>query len=242
MENTNNSTKNPARVAAGQRNGRLGAGKKTPEGLAASAQNAFKHGYNARAFSILPTENREYFDHFALALFEELKPSTPRQALLAEQIVRYNWLLQRNFRLEDAALTAEIVTQHNAIPEGQTPPNTQLATWLAVDAALNRNQTLNNVYRHRAQLQRELARVTKQFDDLKSKESATALGSCLPPLPVLSDDMFRDKVEIRTEEQIPPNEGNGPQSTPKPTPEPDTAADPPFENATNEGNDFTPRE
>jgi hypothetical protein len=216
--------KSPARVAAGQRNGRLAAGKKSAAGKAASAQNAFQHGYRARAFSVLPTESREYFDSLAQSLFDELKPSSPRQSLLAEQIVRYHWLLQRNFRLEDAALTAEIVSQHNALPTGQAAPNTQLATWFAVDAAFNRNQALNTIYRHRAQLQRELARVTKQFDDLKSKESASALASCVPPLPVFSDEMFRAEIELPTETsaptQNPPNEGNAkPGESPTPPPQ-----------------------
>lgn len=214
--------KSPARVAAGKRNGHLGVGRKTAEGLAAASQNAFKHGYHARAFSVLPTENRDCFDNFAQTLLEDLKPSSPRQCLLAEQIIRYHWLLQRNFRLEETILTSEIVTQHNTRQPGKPVPSTQLATSFAYDAVLNRNNTLNAIYRHRGQIQRELARAHKQLDDLQAQDASAAIGAARTPFPFLSDEMYLQEADIRRPEgesepeeiQNSSNEGNAAKSKP----------------------------
>ena len=231
--------KSPARVAAGQRNGRLAAGKKTEEGRIASAQNGLKHGFYARQFCLLATESPTYFEKFRNAMFAELQPYTPQQYRIAQSLTQYSWLLERNFAMEVAAMDMEISShKKNQAGTGERAPN-QMTAWLAFDSLVNRNSSIAVLYRQRTQIERQIARLRKEYAETIANREAAAYTAYIPPLPDSDNPMF-EKAEAEAECE---NEGNGSESNG----DPEGSA---TENCRNEGNgdpatptlDFTPRE
>ncbi len=226
-----------ARRAAGQRNGRLAAGKKSEAGRKASAQNAHKHGYYSRTFTVLPTERQEKFDALRRGLIDQMQPANDRQFRLLEQIVKNHWLLWRNYSYEDAALTAEIETQFHKVPADAKPPGTKLLNFLAFDALAQRNSTLTLIYRLRAQLNRELNRDYKQYDQFKKQDAATAHDALIPPYPECGGDDMLQPEEPEALSTPEPESKPAPKS-PEPARDSSPAAPPPpdGENSSNEGN------
>jgi hypothetical protein len=242
-ETTPKSPPSEARRAAGQRNGRLAAGKKSESGRKASSQNSHKHGYYARTFTVLPTERQEKFDALRRDLINQMQPANDRQFRLLEQIVKNHWLLWRNYSYEDAALTAEITTQFHKVPSDAKPPGTKLLNFFAFDALAQRNGTLTLIYRLRAQLNRELNRDYKQYDQFKKQDAATAHDARIPPYPEFGDDgMFQPPAveESATADPSSPETIKDPE--PSTDPEPVTNSNPMAlpgdnENSSNEGNE-----
>jgi hypothetical protein len=227
------------RRAAGQRNGRLAAGKKSPEGLAASAQNGLKHGFYARHFCLLATESPTYFEKFRNAILAELQPITPQQYRIAQSVTHYSWLLERNFAMEVAAMDTEISShKKQQAGTGEKAPN-QMTAWLAFDSLVNRNSSLTVLYRQRTQIERQLARLRKEYAESIALRESVAYTAYIPPLPEPDNPMF-ENTEAEAECE---NEGNVPEAHDEPE-------NPAMEDYRNEGIsdsnksdlDFTPRE
>ena len=72
----------------------LTGGPRTPEGKAASSQNAFSHGLTA-ARLVLPWENQDEFDSLLNQLVSEHRPATATEGLLVREIAEQYWRLQR---------------------------------------------------------------------------------------------------------------------------------------------------
>ena len=67
--------------------GRLGAGAKTPEGLAASARNATKHGLSAQTFCLLHNEDAKLFHKLKADLMASLTPRNALELIHVEKII-----------------------------------------------------------------------------------------------------------------------------------------------------------
>src|SRR5215831_5791510 len=91
----------PAQINANQQNATHSTGPKTPEGKAAAARNATKHGLSG-AFTVLPHEDQEEFDILLACLRDELKPANQHESFLVEQMAQSRWRLARAHRLENA--------------------------------------------------------------------------------------------------------------------------------------------
>ena len=204
--------KSPARVAAGQRNGRLAAGTKTPEGLICSAQNGLKHGFYARQFCLLATESPSYFEKFRNAIFAELQPYTPEQYRIAQSLTQYSWLLERNLAMEVAAMDMEISSHKQSQATKGEKVRNQFTAWLAFDSLVNKNSSLTALYRQRTQIERQIARLRKEYAGIIVLREAAAHTSYIPPLPPSDNPMFDDAspdqdLELASENCG--NEGNG---------------------------------
>jgi hypothetical protein len=90
-----------AQITANQHNASLSTGPKTPEGKAAAARNATKHGLSG-AFTVLPHEDQEEFNALLACLRDEFKPANQHEAFLVEQMAQSRWRLARAGRLETA--------------------------------------------------------------------------------------------------------------------------------------------
>jgi hypothetical protein len=91
----------PAQISANQQNAALSTGPKTPEGKAAAARNATKHGLSG-AFTVLPHEDQAEFDSLVAALRDEFHPAGQHESFLVEQMAQSRWRLSRARRLETA--------------------------------------------------------------------------------------------------------------------------------------------
>ncbi len=90
-----------AQITANQHNATHSTGPKTPEGKAAAARNATKHGLSG-AFCVLPHEDQDEFDILLACLRDEFQPSGEHESFLVEQMAQSRWRLARARRLETA--------------------------------------------------------------------------------------------------------------------------------------------
>jgi hypothetical protein len=86
-------TKN--QIRANRLNSQNSRGPTSPEGKAASAQNAIKHGLLSGKPSALPWEDAHELAHFRAQMQAELKPQGPLENALVEQIGSALWKLRR---------------------------------------------------------------------------------------------------------------------------------------------------
>jgi hypothetical protein len=97
-----------AKRAANRRNAQQSTGPKTPEGKAASARNAVRHGLSSGDINVLPTEKQETLDALIRELNEQNEPKSAAEKFHIEQMIHARWNLLRVRRLEAEALDAMI--------------------------------------------------------------------------------------------------------------------------------------
>jgi hypothetical protein len=111
----------PAQAQASRANGALSQGPVTPEGKAASSQNALRHGLCSAAV-VLPGEDPEEFAQHQAAYVKRFRPLDQPERDLVETIAAARWRLKRLMTLEvqllqtdDLAAALTIITRY----EGQ---------------------------------------------------------------------------------------------------------------------------
>ncbi len=88
--------------AANRRNAKNSTGPKTPEGKAASAQNATTHGLSS-SFTVLPHEDHDAYAQLLETLQKEHAPTTEHERFLVTRMVEARWRLERTHRFEAIA-------------------------------------------------------------------------------------------------------------------------------------------
>src|SRR6266550_2233910 len=86
-------------IAANRANAQKSTGPKTPEGRAAVACNALKHGLTARQI-VIDTESQPEFDEIARSFEDDLQPVGSLETSLVQQMVCAHWRLRRARQLE----------------------------------------------------------------------------------------------------------------------------------------------
>ncbi|MHC4741001.1 MAG: hypothetical protein ACYS8Z_03770 [Planctomycetota bacterium] len=94
-----------AQIEANRKNAKKSTGPKTPQGKAAVAQNAIKHGLTATR-DVVITENKADFNAHRDALMQDLNPQTPTESILAQRIISLSWRLRRAVNIQDQAIDA----------------------------------------------------------------------------------------------------------------------------------------
>ena len=89
----------PAQVSANQANAQRSTGPRTPQGKAAVAQNAIRHGLTARHLVIRPDEQEE-FTTLQNSLLAELDPQGAVETVTFHELVHAAWSLHRFRRIE----------------------------------------------------------------------------------------------------------------------------------------------
>ena len=88
--------------AANRRNAQKSTGPKTPEGKAASAQNATSHGLSS-SFAVLPHEDPAAYAQLLETLQKEHTPATDHEKFLVTQMAESRFRLHRTNRFEAIA-------------------------------------------------------------------------------------------------------------------------------------------
>jgi len=94
-----------AQIHANRSNAQKSTGPRTPEGKAAVAQNALKHGLLARQ-AVIVGEDQGQFEFHRDQMLAELAPEGPLESALAHRAVGLAWRLQRAERLQNQAFDA----------------------------------------------------------------------------------------------------------------------------------------
>ncbi len=204
--------------------GRLGAGAKTPEGLARSAQNATRHGLSAQTFCLLYNEDANLFHKLKADLMSSLTPRNALELIHVEKIIESTWLLYRVSDLETKILTTEIEVQRANRAEqfksitGPAAIEIREAnlTFFALEVLETQNKTFQNLARYRTMHERSLHRAQNAL--AKMRGGATALATNIwPEMNVPEADTkhhhFREpekseKPAILQNEAPPPNTPN----------------------------------
>ena len=98
-----------SQIRTNQENGRRSHGPTTPEGLAASSQNALKHGLCSRAV-LLPEEDPDAFNELLAALHIEPQPVGAHEEYLVRQMAVSQWRMDRLQRIEAGLLASRLQT------------------------------------------------------------------------------------------------------------------------------------
>ena len=136
----------PAQFAANQNNAQFSTGPTTPEGKAASSQNATKLGLYAKQAVLLTPQDHAEFQALESAYAYELRPYTPVERTLFSQIVLAAWNIERTNRLE-----------------------AQLAATLGIDPLLSEDKTLSRITAARNRAERIFHKCLK---DLRASQAA----------------------------------------------------------------------
>lgn len=83
-----------AQIAANQINAQSSTGPRTPDGKAASSQNAVKHGATSTRV-VLASEDPAQFERVSAEFFRQLKPATWLERFLVDDIVAAHWRMKR---------------------------------------------------------------------------------------------------------------------------------------------------
>ena len=175
----------PKQVAANRRNAQHSTGPKTPEGKAAVAQNAVKHGLRAVSPNhvVIPGEDPDEFQGFHDDLLDGLNPTNAAQWVLAERIVLDQWRLRRAARYEGQLMTNAVATirrrdahkakYHNSADETTDPAeHAALELPRAVDLCLGGKAHWNMV-RYEGHIERGMFRAVKELQELQKRSAST---------------------------------------------------------------------
>jgi hypothetical protein len=133
------------RVVTNRENARHSTGPKTPEGRAASSQNAGKHFLTSKQV-VIPGEDPAEYDAYRVGLIADLKPANGVEADLVEELAANSWRLKRAHRIETAIL-AEIAA-------GSPDPDAAIAK-----SFLERPKELDRLVRYMTSIERAYWRV-----------------------------------------------------------------------------------
>jgi hypothetical protein len=166
-----------AQITANQMNATHSTGPKTPEGKAAAARNATKHGLSG-AFTVLPHEDQDEFDILLACLRDEFHPANEHESFLVEQMAQSRWRLARARRLETAVFDQMLLGEMS-----DAEPDQQIAAKLLSGG----DRALATIQRYAAGAERsyykahtELLRSRQMRNEAKLVENLDAAISARP--------------------------------------------------------------
>jgi hypothetical protein len=145
-------------------NGAKSRGPITPAGKEKSSRNSLQHGLTADNGNILlDCEDPNQFDQASNKLLAILKPATPEEEDIVEEMVAARWRIRRMWSIETGLLNAEVRTQRS---KSEAPdPKAQLAS--AFRSLTDDSRSLTLASRYEARLQRIYDRAYKTLRELQ---------------------------------------------------------------------------
>jgi hypothetical protein len=149
-------------------NGRKSKGPITVAGKEKSSQNALRHGYTSHRAVLLTNESEQELREFSQIQFDELKPATPAQSLVVEEIIAAAWRLRRIWHAETAFIDMEMARQFK-VPYDLEPIDQHMRTARAFEsiAAKPQNQLLL-LQRYARSLRIQHDRALRQLRDMQA--------------------------------------------------------------------------
>jgi hypothetical protein len=160
-------------TVANRLNGANSHGPITPEGKLASSRNGLVHGLLSEAI-VLDGESAERFTALHDSLIAELKPETPIECALVENLAVCRWRTMRVWILENAAVCHEIRKQAVANDSEDNP--TQAA--LAYRTLSDETRWLDVFNRYESRFDRQFSRSLQRLNELRARR----------PKPVLNEE------------------------------------------------------
>ena len=154
-------------IAANRANAAKG-GPKTQEGKDRCKMNALKHGFTARTVIVLPTENKEDFQHLRQGLVDSFHPQSMMELTLVEKLSVIQWKWNRKEAAEAGLLWAKVVEERYQVREacekaGKSYDHVSAGQFLGLNFLKTKNPWLEKFLRYAASIDREFH---KTLDEL----------------------------------------------------------------------------
>jgi len=127
-----------AQVVANRLNAQKSTGPRTPDGKAAVAQNAVRHGLLAQQV-VIRGEDPGEFEFYRDQMLGELSPAGAMESMLAERVVGLAWRLRRAERLQ-AEVFDEMIVEEETCPVRKQTRSTRAR---AIDGLAETDLTLS---------------------------------------------------------------------------------------------------
>lgn len=212
-----------AQIAANRLNAQKSTGPRTPEGKAASARNALKHGLCARKLVIDEEEGPE-FEALRADYFARFQPQGLAEARLVDRMAQIAWRRERGSTMEAAAWRGYARGGWLIDPKGigkqrwhedGDPTVAARATPImnGVTAELLR------ITMYEARLSRELARLSAELEKLQHRRRYSSYREeaqpAAPPPPAPAEDASAPEAESDATVKAPPAEPAAAQNSAK---------------------------
>src|ERR1700722_5856303 len=188
-----------ARAAAARANGAKSHGPITPAGKYNSSLNAIRHAIFARCL-VIPGESKASFQQMFDEFHDSLRPRTPVERALVEEMVTSWWRKQRIWSMEGAHIAREIDDrdQHNRSEPSDTPA---VCASRALVAIAGRERILDLFLRYETRYERQFHRAHQRLMFLKSRPL-----DATPDLPIAPP---RDSSFPPRDSSFPSRDSNG---------------------------------
>ncbi len=163
-------------------------GPNTPEGKAAVAANALKHGLRSSKIVLPEVESEEEWDEFREGILESLKPVGRLEEELALRVAQLSWRLRRALRAEHDAViagepgandmwvaVAEMCRQFSGITGEPPPPPPESGSRNQPPPNLPPLAELQKIMRYEAQYTRQLFQTLHALQALQSQRNGKAV-------------------------------------------------------------------
>jgi hypothetical protein len=156
-----------AQTTANRLNAVRSTGPKTPEGRAASATNALKHGLRANSAALLPSESHSEWEVLLTGLRNEWQPETVTEALLVERMAAAEWKRRRSEVFEVGGLEFAGATERDGVR-------------MAFVRDCNNGQTVSVVIRYRRAAEAAFISAKHELERAQARRRLPP-GTTLPP-------------------------------------------------------------
>ncbi len=202
-------------VSQNRANAQHSTGPRTPEGKAASSQNAFKHGLSIQRHAVLRGEDPALYAQLLAELREIYEPRSRREDLAVEDIAQCRWALARFDEAE--AVCLQKLTDYSNDPvafEGEDPINTaeslgHAATVLTDFDDKDRRYVepdthypaFDKIHRYRTYWERKHTRALTEFDRAQRARRADAAELRAEAARLRAEEQARHQAEAHALKQ-----------------------------------------
>jgi hypothetical protein len=151
------------KLSANRRNAQKSTGPKTPQGKAAVACNAIRHGLSA-GFTVLPHEDQAAFDQMLENYRKEFNPQTGHTTFLVQQLAQSRWRLERIRRFEAAAF--EYMLSEDGATLNETNPDARIVAKIASKTG----DPLPILHRYAVDAERSYYRAHRELSQTESRK------------------------------------------------------------------------
>ena len=160
-----------AQLAANRANSQLSTGPRTPEGKAASAQNACKHGILAR-HTLFAKEDPEELEEFRAVFYDKFQPADDYEISLVDLMIDAKWRIARLHRIESVEFKRQLLA-------GNTPAVAGLLLY-GSESCERRGRYESRLLRNHAAYLAELQKLQAKSNSDKARFQAATAGERTP--------------------------------------------------------------
>jgi hypothetical protein len=158
------------RLEANRANAQHSTGPRSEAGRKRSSLNALRHGLTGQAV-LLPSEDREAYSKHSQEIIQDLKPETPLERHLAQQVADQQWRLNRILSITEAMLALDAEEESDEAPEDSEAADFTAAL-RAGRVFRDRSQAFVNLTTYEQRIQRMQFQTLKQLKQLQAERRA----------------------------------------------------------------------